>query len=119
MGMMRPFGPGRLPPLFEELNLSPAQRAEIVEIIERSRPRTDELLESMLPRLRAVTDSVRDEIHAVLTPEQAARLDSLMADVGNRFRRMRRGPWERGPGGQRPGGQRPGGQRPGGPPGPP
>ena len=112
--MMRPFSPGRLPPMFDELSLTAAQRAEIGEILERSRPRTDELLESMLPRLRAVTDSVRDEIRAVLTPEQAAKLDSLMADIGNRTRGMRRGPWER-----RPGGQRPGGQRPGGRPGPP
>ncbi|MGD8868607.1 MAG: hypothetical protein PVI01_13300 [Gemmatimonadales bacterium] len=115
MGMIRPFGPERLPPMFEALNLTADQQAQIAEIIEQSRPRTDELLESMLPRLRAVTDSVRNEIRAVLTPEQAAKLDSLMADVGKRFRGMRRGgPWERGPGGQRPGGQRPG-DRPGPP----
>lgn len=96
--MMRPFRPGRLPPMFEELDLTAEQRAQISDIVERSRPRTDELLQSMLPRLRAVTDSVRDEIHAVLTPEQAAKLDSLMADMRGRNRGMRRGPWERGPG---------------------
>jgi Spy/CpxP family protein refolding chaperone len=95
LGMMRPFGPGRLPPMFEELNLTAEQRAEISDIMERSRPRTDELLESMLPRLRAVMDSVRDEIHAVLTPEQAVKLDSLMADMQGQFRGMRRGLRER------------------------
>ena len=102
LGMMRPFGPDRLPPMFEELNLTTEQRAQISEIMERSRPRTDELLESMLPRLRAVMDSVRDEIHAVLTPEQAVKLDSLMADMQGRFRGMRRGLRER-DGGPRPG----------------
>lgn len=97
-GMMRPFRPGHLPPMFEELDLTAEQRAQISDIVERSRPRTDELLESMLPRLRAVTDSVRDEIHAVLKPEQAAKLDSLMADMRGRSRGMRGGPWERGQG---------------------
>lgn len=106
LGMMRPFAPGGLPPMFEELNLTDEQRASISEIIERSRPRTDELLQSMLPRLRAVTDSVREEIRAVLTPEQAVKLDSLMADVRGRFRGMRGEPWERGPGRPRP--RRPG-----------
>lgn len=105
-GMLQPFGPDRLPPMFEQLNLTDEQRARIADIIERSRPRTDELLQSMLPRLRAVTDSVRDEIRAVLTPEQAVKLDSLMADMQGRFRGMRRGPWERGPG--RPRQRRPG-----------
>lgn len=98
LGMMRPFGPDRLPPMFEELDLTAEQQAQIRDIIERSKPRTEELLDSMLPSLRAVTDSVRDEIHAVLTPEQAVKLDSLMADMRGRFRGMRRGPWEPGQG---------------------
>ena len=106
LGMMRPFGPDRLPPLFEELNLTTEQQAQISEIMERSQPRTAELLDSMLPSLRAVMDSVRDEIHAVLTPEQAVKLDSLMADMQGRFRGMRRGPWERGQSPPRP--RRPG-----------
>lgn len=103
LGMMRPFGPDRLPPMFEELDLTAEQQEQIRDILEQSRPRTEELLDSMLPRLRAVTDSVRNEIHAVLTPEQAVKLDSLMADQRGRFRGMRRGPWERGPGPPRPG----------------
>ena len=103
LGMMRPFGPDRLPPMFGELDLTAEQQAQIRDIIERSRPRTEELLDSMLPSLRAVTDSVRDEIHAVLTPEQAVKLDSLMADMRGRFRGMRRSPWERGQGPPRPG----------------
>ncbi|MGD8700755.1 MAG: hypothetical protein PVJ43_15770 [Gemmatimonadales bacterium] len=103
LGMMRPFGPDRLPPMFEELDLTAEQQAQIRDIIELSKPRTEELLDSMLPRLRAVTDSVRDEIHAVLTPEQAVKLDSLMADMRGRFRGMRRPPWERGQGPPRPG----------------
>lgn len=70
--------PGRLPPMFRELNLTDEQRARIREIMERGRPRTDEVLNEMLPRLRAVTDSIQGEIRSVLTPEQAAQLDSLL-----------------------------------------
>ncbi len=56
--------------------------------MERRRPRTDELLREMLPRLRAVTDSLEAEVRAVLTAEQAVRLDSLVVKT----RRGRRGP---------------------------
>ncbi len=70
--------PGRLPPMFRELNLTDEQRQRIREIMEQARPRTDAVLNEMLPELRAVTDSIQGEIRAVLTPEQAAKLDSLL-----------------------------------------
>ncbi len=72
------FRPGRLPPAFGRLGLTDEQRARISEIMEQAWPQTEEIMSEMLPRLRAVTDSIHDEIRAVLTPEQAAKLDSLL-----------------------------------------
>lgn len=86
--------------MFRELNLTDEQRAQIHEIMEQAGPQTDEVLNELLPRLRAVTDSIHDEIRAVLTPEQAAKLDSLLPR--GRF----------GPGPGRPGLRRRGRQRP-------
>ncbi len=82
-----PFGPGRvsfdgirgthstLPPHLERLNLSNEQRAAIVAILERTRPTTDSILGTFLPRLRAVRDSIGEAIRVVLTPEQRERLE--------------------------------------------
>ena len=77
----RVLRPGHLPPLFRRLDLEPDQRERVVEIMEGARPRTDAILSEMLPRLRAVTDSIHAEIRGVLTAEQAERWDSLMAHM--------------------------------------
>ena len=95
MSMGQPWVKGPLPPMFAELELTLEQQSQIRDIIERSRPRTEELLQQTMPHLRALTDSVRLEIQAVLTPEQAARLDSLMTIRGRGPGRM---PGMRGPG---------------------
>lgn len=102
IGMMQPQREGRLPMMFRRLDLSPEQRAQIARILEAGRPRTDAILNQMLPRLRAVTDSVQTEIRAVLTPEQIVRLDTLMAEMRPRRGQMRearpgRGRGRRGP----------------------
>lgn len=74
-----PGGPrerGGLPPDFSrELRLSAEQETRIRAILDRSRPRTDSLLSTMLPQLKALTDSVRAEIRAELTPEQTKVFD--------------------------------------------
>ena len=84
MGMMQPGMDVPFPRMFRELDLTPEQMTEIREIMERSRPHTEEILQETLPRLRAVTDSVRGEIRAVLSAEQAAKMDSMMAQWGDR-----------------------------------
>lgn len=83
-GHLPPLGQRRLPTAFRQLNLTASQRQEIAAILERAQPRTQLIMHEWLPRLRAVTDSVHAEIRAVLTPEQAARFDSLMADMRRR-----------------------------------
>lgn len=103
-----PFGPPRagggfLPAPLEHLDLSDDQRRQIVDILERRRPRTDSVLEEALPQLRAIMDSIREELRAVLTPEQRERLGR----ESPRFlspRGLRRYPGPRGR--QRPGGSR-------------
>jgi Spy/CpxP family protein refolding chaperone len=62
---------------FDELGLTDEQRRRIEQIFTRAQPRTDAVLRETLPRLRAVTDSINDEIHAVLTPEQRRRLGKV------------------------------------------
>ncbi|MEJ7813458.1 MAG: hypothetical protein WKG32_23825, partial [Gemmatimonadaceae bacterium] len=64
-----------VPPVFDKLGLTPAQRRRVEEILERGRPRTEAVMAELLPRVRAVTDSVDAEIRAVLTPEQRQALD--------------------------------------------
>lgn len=106
---------GGMPRMFEELDLTPDQRQRIEGILQQSRPLTDSVLQSSLPRLRAIRDSVRLQIRAVLTPEQQERFDAMEPRWGDR----RPGEWglpvapgdRRRPGGDpgRPGG--PGGRR--------
>ena len=90
---------GTLPPFYERLGLSEQQRNQIQEIFDSSRRRTDSILQSTFPRIRAITDSVRAEIRNVLTEEQREQLDR---ELESRFRRMRElGP--RAPGRRQPG----------------
>jgi Spy/CpxP family protein refolding chaperone len=62
---------------FNELGLTDDQRRRIEQVFVRAQPRTDAVLKETLPRLRAVTDSINQEVQAVLTPEQRRRLGRL------------------------------------------
>lgn len=90
-----------VPAIFEDLDLSERQREEIRRILRESRSVTDSLLGRFMPRLRAVTDSVRREIRSVLTPEQRERMERevpAFRPPGPRFRPDGTGPP---PGGKR------------------
>ncbi len=77
-GPPRGGGPHGLPPhLVERLDLSPDQERRIGAILERQRKMTDAVLDQYLPRLRALTDSLRVEVRAELTPQQQAVFDEL------------------------------------------
>lgn len=73
---MGPMGAGRLA-FFERLGITEEQREQIRIILEASRPLTDSILQSSMPRLSAIHDSVRAEIRAVLTPEQQEQFDAM------------------------------------------
>jgi len=78
------MGPGVMPPMFERLDLTAEQRERIDAILRQSRPLTDSVLQSSLPRLRAIRDSVRLQVRAVLTPEQQERFDEMERRWGDR-----------------------------------
>lgn len=63
----------------EQLNLSAEQRAKVEQIMERRREQTSAFWENEGARLRVLVDSTRNEIRAVLTPEQRAEYDRLRA----------------------------------------
>jgi Spy/CpxP family protein refolding chaperone len=92
------LGPGRttLPPGLNRLDLTADQQERIHAIIEARQPITDSLVRTTMPRLRAIHDSVRSEIRAVLTTEQRQRFDEFER---RGFRRGggRGGPREGGP----------------------
>lgn len=78
-----------IPAALENLDLSEHQRKEIRRILRESRSVTDSLLDRLMPRLRTVTDSVRQEIRSVLTPEQRERLESALPASGSPGPRFR------------------------------
>jgi hypothetical protein len=76
------FGMGAgagMPPVYERLDLTARQRADIERILDDARPRTDSILDASLPALRAVVESTQVRVRGVLTPLQRERLDTLLA----------------------------------------
>lgn len=97
-GMLLDGGP------VDRYGLSAAQRARIDSVLESRRGQIDAFWRGPGQALRTILDSTRDDVRAVLTPEQRARFDSSHAEHERRFR------GRFGPGG--------GGPRGGGPPPP-
>lgn len=65
------------PDLFDELGLTEEQRRRVEAILERRRNQVDAFWDEFGPKLRAIRDSTRSEIRAVLTPEQRELEDRL------------------------------------------
>ncbi|GJG86689.1 hypothetical protein tb265_18700 [Gemmatimonadetes bacterium T265] len=110
-GMLLDGGP------IDRYGLDAAQRTRIDSVLVARRGQIDAFWRGPGQSLRAILDSTRADVRAVLTPEQRARFDAAHAEHERRMR-GRFGPGG-GPGpmgGGRPGG--PGGG-PGGPPGGP
>ncbi|HEU0301388.1 MAG TPA: Spy/CpxP family protein refolding chaperone [Longimicrobium sp.] len=82
--------------IFDELDLSPAQKAQIDAIMARRRAVTDSLWQSDGARIRAAVDSTRAEIRAVLTPAQAAEYDRRRQEIHDEKRRKREAEAHRG-----------------------
>ncbi len=62
----------------DELGLTEEQRARIDPILEDAREGMSELFEPVRPAYRALVDSTRARIEAVLTPEQVTQYRSLL-----------------------------------------
>ena len=71
---------GDMSGVFDKLELTPEQRRQAESIVERSAPRSEAIMIDVAERLRAVADSVDDDLRTILTPVQRARLDSLRSD---------------------------------------
>ena len=100
----------RVPRYFEQLNPTDSQRLAIRTLLEAQRPKADSAMATVLPRLRAITDSTFEAIGRLLTPEQRKRYDAtkpqraLVPMPGNR---MGGPPGMRGGGGPPPDGMGP------------
>ena len=71
--------------VYERLDLDARQRAEMEKIFERGRHEAAAVWDEMKPRLQRVLDGTRDDLAHVLTPEQLAEYDRIVAE---RQRRM-------------------------------
>jgi Spy/CpxP family protein refolding chaperone len=68
-------GAGRLPPYLEELSLTEDQHERIRGILDAQRPKVDSVMMTVLPRLRALSDTTFSQIRSVLTPDQQSQFD--------------------------------------------
>ena len=66
--------------LFERLQLTAEQQVQVEAIMEQGRTQMDAFWAEHRPVLRAITDSTRAQIRAVLTPEQRALDDEWIAE---------------------------------------
>lgn len=71
-----PPGGGRLPPYIERLGLTSGQHEKIRAILDAQRPKVDTIMNGILPRLRAISDTTFGQLRAVLTPDQQQQFDA-------------------------------------------
>ena len=83
--------PGPMRPMVEhamvnrldrELDLTPAQRGQVEEIIGRHHTRIDGIWSSVRPRVRQEIDQANAEIAKILTPEQRLKFEKLKMRLG-------------------------------------
>src|SRR5438105_3372768 len=60
-----------------ELNLTPEQSAQVDDIMRDSRKRMNKIYEPVMPEAREETHRVRQEIQAILTPEQKKKFNEV------------------------------------------
>lgn len=85
-------GYGRMVERFSrKLDLSPEQRARLEAILETKRLKMKALRAEVQPRFEEIRASAKDEIRAMLSPEQLPRFEKLEADwSARREKRSRR-----------------------------
>jgi hypothetical protein len=71
--------------ILERLRLEPGQKAEVEKILARRRSEAGKVWRGVKPRLDRVVAGTREDLSRVLTAEQLAEYDRLMAE---RWRRM-------------------------------
>ena len=74
-GQRAPFGAERDRHFGEDLGMDSLERARVDSIFARRRVQIDSFWNGPGKSLRSIMDSTREEVRAVLTPEQRARFD--------------------------------------------
>jgi Spy/CpxP family protein refolding chaperone len=72
---------------YKELALSPQQRTQVDEILKKKHERLDQVFAESNLRIENARIATRDDIRAVLTPEQQAKFDKLDAVFAQRFKK--------------------------------
>jgi len=75
-----PFDDDAEEDLLETLGLSRTQLDSVDRLLDRREDRLEQYWKSRLPDLQAIVDSSRQEIRAMLTPEQRASYDRWLGD---------------------------------------
>lgn len=74
--------------LDRKLGLSKEQRAAVETVVRRHHPEIVAARRKIAPEVLAIRKTQRDEIRALLTPEQQPRFDALADELDARQRRM-------------------------------
>jgi Spy/CpxP family protein refolding chaperone len=72
--------------LTHELDLSPQQKTQVQQIIERHRAKIDATMANVRPQVRQELDATNAEIDKILTPEQRTKFANLRMRIGARRR---------------------------------
>jgi Spy/CpxP family protein refolding chaperone len=72
--------------LTKALDLSPQQKTQVQQIIERHRAKIDATMANVRPQVRQEVEATNAEIEKVLTPEQKTKFADLRMRIGARRR---------------------------------
>ena len=65
-----------------ELGLTESQREKVSAIFEKYQPEMEKIMDENKPKMEEVRLRIKSELKAVLTSEQAAKLEQLETDFG-------------------------------------
>ena len=82
-----PDHPPNLEEMARELGLSPDQKEAIRQIFEKNDGRFKELYTEMHSRLSALRSEIKNQIDAMLTPEQKQKMEALISQHGGQRKR--------------------------------
>ncbi len=69
-----------------ELELTPRQKTQVQQIIERHHAKIDAIMSNVRPQVRGEIDATNAEIETILTPAQRTKFATLRMHVGSRRR---------------------------------
>lgn len=73
--------------LYRELKLTPEQRQRADAIIDASHQQLEKIFAETRPRVEGVRLSTRDQLRALLTPDQQAKFDRLGPRIEHHFKK--------------------------------